>query len=355
MKIGIEEEFIVVDPKTLFCNPGAFRLAANLVYKDSAYIHKCSVELPLHSGAMARILKQVGKAFSVFEIKTDPYEDVELLRDELLHHRKNLAEVAMDNNLMVLPTGLYPLYSLNTFFPDNCAALHVHVDYDKGVFDRLYEHIPFLISISTNSPFSDGQIKAMSNRLQNSPHVSIPSDVYRRSSDIIHNKHLNTVEIRVLDSQITIDDSIGLASIIKAIAENSEYKVKISRNEYILRRDKAISDGFQSISISSDEYTYLKEYDSNVKRMLKQKNGSDWQIQIYKKYGLSSVIVSLWESFRMNERTVRQSFQQINSDIIHLSNLFYFIPYAPFFFLDKYKKYHQDIASICKLATSLLR
>ena len=40
MKVGVEEEFIVADPETLWFNPGAFRLANGLVYKNSVYIKK---------------------------------------------------------------------------------------------------------------------------------------------------------------------------------------------------------------------------------------------------------------------------------------------------------------------------
>lgn len=355
MKVGIEEEFIVVNPKTLFCTPSAFRLANGMIYTDSAYIRKCSVELPLHSGPLRNIIRNIRKSFSVFEIKTDPYEDIDSLKEELIHHRNNLYDVANNNHLMVLPTGLHPLYSTESFISDNCAALHVHVDYQKEVFKRLYEKIPFLISISANSPFYNGKPGDMSNRLHSSPHISIPIEKYRRSSDIIHNKYLNTVEIRVLDSQITVPDSIGIASIIKAIAEQDDFKKTIAKKDYEINREKAIKNAKSSEFISPEEYDTLITYNNYSKRFLEESNGSIWQLQVYKRYGLPSVIESLWKSFNADKRILVSSDKQIINNTISLFDISYLIPYFPFFFIDKYKKYHQDIGSVCDLFLSLLK
>jgi len=355
MKIGIEEEFIVVDPETLFCTPGVFRLATGLVYRDSSYVRKCSIELPWHSGSFGHILQNLGMAFSVFEIKTDPYEDIDRLKDELSHHRKNLGDVARDNHLMVLPTGLHPLYSPDCLIPDNCAAMHVHVDYHADVFDRLFAQIPFLISISTNSPFVNGKPGVRSNRLLSSPHLKIPTDMFRRDSDIIHNKVLNTIEVRVFDSQITVTDSIGLASIIKAIAEDEGFCKTMTREEYQIKRMKAASEGFSPELISKDELDVLQQYNTYSNHFLKETPGSEWQTAIYDEYGLSCVICSLWESFCAEKRIVKKTDQEIHIEGGSLFDLFYIVPYFPFFVFDKYKKYHQDIGSIFKTIFSLAK
>ena len=348
MKIGIEEEFIVVDPETLFCTPSVFRLVNGLIYRDSSYVRKCSVELPLHPDGLSDIFKNVGTAFSVFESKTDPYEDIDKLKDELVFHRKNIADVAIENNLMVLSTGLYPLFSPDLFIRDNCAALHVHIDYQKDVLTRLYEKIPFLISISTNSPFFDGKPGLMSNRLKYSPAIRVPTEVFRRGSDIIYNKFFNTVEVRVLDSQVTASDSIGVASIIKAIAEEKGGCRELNIKEYTLKREKAISEGAMNCLIPLEEYERIQNYNEYTKMFLKERTGSEWQLKIYDKYGLSSVIVSLWKSFCSDKRKITSSNISINNDNPSLHDLLYFIPYFPFFVVDKIKKYHQDIGSgIC--------
>ncbi len=353
MKVGIEEEFIVVDPTTLFHTPAAFQLASGLAYQDFSSFTKRSVELPLSSQSISTILKNPKKGFSIFEIKTEPYEDIDLLRDELFILREQLCDIAVKNDLYVIPTGLHPSYSLVNSFSDNCAALHIHIDYQKGIFEKIRSMIPFLISISTNSPFINGKKHASSCRLDISPHVGIPTNDSDRSVDLLHNKKLNTVEIRVLDSQITIDESIGIASVVKAIAESDQFQRDITNDEYIKQRNIAVKQGFQSIKISDREHEELHNFNEYAKMVLNERNGSDWQIDVYNEFGLSGVIVSLWESFKQNKKVTVQTEKEIDSDYVSILPLLYFIPYSPFFFLNKYKKCHQDLDGLLKFIVSM--
>ena len=342
MKIGVEEEFIVVDPKTLFLHSGSFRLATHLIYKNPIYQKKCSVEMPLNSGSVKTILQNAGKAFCVFEVKTDPYEDIDRIREELKFHRGNVADIARDNHLMVLPTGLHPAHSSKDFV-DHCAAFHVHLDYSKEAFQRLYGFIPFLISQSTNSPFLDGKIQAMSNRMHLSAHVNIPTMGLQRNADIIHNPSLNTVEVKVFDTQITIDESMGLASLVKMIGEDPCFHSEIMKGDYVKLREQAILYGSKGSLIDKD---HLRIFEDNVdtSKILNQMNGSDWQIELFKKHGLSSVVHSLWESFQHDERMIKTSSQEIDRTESSFWKLFYQFPYSPFLCMDKYNKYLQDIA-----------
>jgi len=213
MKVGVEEEFIVVDPETCWITPGVFRLANRLVYTDAEYIRKCSVELPLQSGSFSTILSRLSNAFCVFELKTDPFEDIDRLREEIVFHRKNLIEACKDENLMVLPSGLHPGHRSSDFV-DNCAAFHVHIDYASDLYDRLVSFVPFFIAVSCNSPFFNGKIQAMNNRMNVSAHVNLPvqNDMLKRNADILFNPVLDTIEIKVFDSQITVDETVGLAT-----------------------------------------------------------------------------------------------------------------------------------------------
>jgi hypothetical protein len=348
MKVGIEEEFIVADPETLGFNPGAFRLANGLVYKNSTYIKKCNVELPLHSGSLSKIFSNLKKAFCVFEIKTDPYEDIDSLQEELVFHRKQVSECAKENHLLVLPCGLHPAHRSSDFI-DNCAALHVHIDYSKDRFNRLISFIPFLIAISVNSPFLDGSVNAMTNRMLLSPHVNTPNmknDNFERNADIIHNPTLRTVEVKVFDTQVTVDESIGLASIVKTIVEDQRFSGKISKEVYLKKRERAIIKGFDYKEgfIDNKELTYLKEHKKNNKKLL-MSTGSDWQIEVFKKYGLASVVSSLSASFEKDRRVVKKNKSELKLDKYHSKNLWYIISYYPFLILEKYKKYRQDIVS----------
>lgn len=355
MKIGIEEEFIVVDSDTLFHTPSAFRLATNLSYNDFTRFMKWSVELPLNSGNILSILKNLKKGFSIIEIKTEPHEEIELLRNELLQLRNELLKVAIRNNLLILPCGLHPFYSPKNSFLDNCAALHIHIDYKTGVLKRIRSIIPFLISISTNSPFINGKVAAKSNRIKFSQHINNLKNQSKRSVDILHNEKLNTIEIRILDSQITVDESIGLASIAKIVAESDNFNnLSINDKDYIRDREIAGNNGYGSIKISDKLYEKLLGYNYYSKYIIEEENGSDWQIKIFEKFGLSSVVFSLWDSFNKNKRVISKTKSKIYADNISFFPLFYIIPYAPFLLLEKYKKYKQDITGFNKILNNMI-
>ena len=346
MKVGIEEEFIVVDPETRWITPGAFRLANSFVYSDVRYIQKCSVELPLQSGSLSTILSNLSKAFCVFELKTDPYEDIDSLREEIVFHRRNLIDHCTDQHLMVLPSGLHPNHQRLDFI-DNCAAFHVHVDYADELFDRLVSFVPFFIAVSSNSPFLDGTIQMMTNRMQLSPHVNllVKNNKLKRNADVLFNPVLNTIEIKVFDSQITVDESIGLVSMVKAIAENPSVTTHFSQKEFEQKRNQAITS--ESVDykdfISSDDLDLLTEYDQFSLKKISMKPGSVFQIEIFQKYGLSSVVHSLYESFIQDKRIIKKSDDKIDTQHINSRNLGYFLSYSPFFMINKYKKYVQDM------------
>ena len=40
MKIGIEEEFLIIDPKTLFLTPAAFRIGTRLIYNNKNFLKR---------------------------------------------------------------------------------------------------------------------------------------------------------------------------------------------------------------------------------------------------------------------------------------------------------------------------
>jgi gamma-glutamyl:cysteine ligase YbdK (ATP-grasp superfamily) len=342
MKIGVEEEFLVVDPDTFFYTPGAIRLVNSLVYRDRTYGKKSNIELPLNSRMLKRPLTDIKKGFCVVEIKTDPYEDFDVLKRELDEHRKNLVDVAEKNNLMLLPTGVHPLFTVDNTLPDNCAALHIHVDnLSEKYYNRLLAMIPFLISLSANSPFYGGKLKAMSTRALISPHMNPPNNRYSRHSDLIINKSLNTIEIRVLDTQINSDDTLGLVEIVDAIAKNDIFDAVIPKEKYVQERNRAVQNGRGSVQISDEKYEVMRNSGRYAKSLLESPSGSEWQIEISNKNNLASVVMSLWTSFKKNKRSIERCSKEIIEDI-KWRNLVYFIPYSPFFIIEKYKKFWQD-------------
>lgn len=349
MKVGVEEEFIVVDPETFWITPGAFHLASKLIFEKSEYVRKCSVELPLHSGSFSRVLSQLSHAFCVFELKTDAYTDIDLLRDELVFHRKNLIDVSKDEHLWILPCGLHPGHHRSDFI-DNCASLHIHIDYTKDRFERLYASVPFLISISSNSPFLDETVHTKTNRMLLSPHINVvdSTDVLQRNADLIYNPTLNTVEIKVLDSQITTIESIGMVSIVKEIAENKMFNHNTSKNEYVVKRSQAIQSELTQLTgfIKPDHLDELKESSEYAKAKLSMNTGANWQTEIFQQYGLSSVVESLATSFSKDKRVMKKNMKTIKYDSIKSHQLNYIFPYLPFLLIDKYRKYRQDMSKL---------
>ncbi|MFW5895367.1 MAG: glutamate-cysteine ligase family protein [archaeon] len=345
MKIGIEEEFLVVDPETLFYEPGALRLANALVYRDIKYLKKSNIELPLNSNMLERPLSDFKKAFCVIEIKTAPHHDIKGLKKEIQEHRSNLVEVARENGLILLPAGVHPMHSPDNTVPDNCASLHIHLENEsEDYYQRLLCTIPFLISVSVNSPFYGGKQKAMSSRSLISPHMGLPKNRYSRTSDLIINKSLNTVEVRTLDTQITLDDTMGIVEMVKTIAENDIFDdPDMSEERYVSERRRAVKKGRGSVPISKEKHDVLLHSGPHARLLLNKKSGAKWQIDVRKKHGLSSVVTSLWSSLQSNKRTVKTTSKGI-SESNGWGDLLYAVPYSPFLFLEKYKKYHQDLA-----------
>ena len=346
MKLGIEEEFIVINPDTLYHSPSAMRIANGLIYKNKDFIKKSSVELPLNSG-IVKFVKKPQKGFCIIEIKTNPHKEIDELKNELDYLRKDLTDVAEENNLFIIPTGIHPKFLIEENFTDNCAALHIHVEgTELKMYNRILSKIPFLISISTNSPFYNGRIMAMSSRSHISYHMALPKNHFNRESDLLINNTLKTIEIRSLDTQITSEETIGIASIYKTIAQNDFFDKKITKDEYLKQRQQSVLNGRINSLITNEEYDIFNSKDKFSKKVLERENGSNWQVKIYENYGFGSVILSLWESFRKNKRVIKTTSKEINIENIKNWDLLYFIPYFPFLLIEKIKKYFQDINPI---------
>lgn len=339
MKIGVEEEFIVIDPDTLYYTPGAPRIANSLIYHDGCFAKKISVEL----SNVKRGIRNLSKGFCIIEIKTNPSDDLDCIKDELAFLRSSLVQAAIDNDLWLLPTGLHPMFSSSNMIPDNCASLHVHLDYSKETYYNLLYKIPFLISVTANSPFISGKKEAMSNRCLVSPHMSIPCNMFKRNSDIIFNKRLNTVEVRALDTQITLQDTMSIVTLIKTISEFNDVKHE-AKSSYLHMREKAIFEGKGSVSIDMEEYEILRSAGSDIERFLDEQSSAAWQILVKDTVGLNGLISSLWESMKKDKKTMKETMHSFLCDVLDTSNLWYMIPYSPFFIIQKIQKYQQDIS-----------
>jgi len=349
MKIGIEEEFIVVSTSNYFYTPAAPKMLSNLIYKDITNCRKFSVETPLGRKKIPKTISDIVSGFSIIEAKTSPHSDIDLLREELSFNRNLLIEIAIEQNLALLPIGVHPFFSENLCGNENCAALHVHLSgCNKEQYLNILMYIPEIIALTANSPFINGEHKAMCSRALMSPSIGIPKNYYYRDSDLIFNRHLNTTELRVCDSQIHLDDVIGLAATLMSIADLKNKK-RISKEEYSINRKNAIIYGKKNINL---ELIYVDIWEKTnelslldiVDKFFKRKTGGEWQLHCKTKFGFSTLLKSLWESMKQGRYKIVESNQEINAITEGKQNALYVLYCSPLLVYNIFKKIKQDDA-----------
>jgi hypothetical protein len=348
MAFGIEEEFLVVDPSNFFYTPGAPKLLLRLLYNDKRYLSKSSMESILGREGRFSLKNRndLVKGFSVVETKTSPQKCIDSLKDEVIFHRNNLAEAAKDSNLAILPVGIHPLFSKEICGTENVAALHIHIESKKQYYQNILRNIPQMISLTANSPFSNGEHSAMSSRALFSPSIGIPNNFYKRKSDLIINRHFNTIELRACDTQILPDDVIGAAATIQCIAR-SPLRKGIKRCDYVAQRQEAIYRGKAKMDLETllneisgvAEELSLSDY---VSKFFNRKTGGELQYECFKNYGFPTLLSSLWRSFEKGRFVVDSSNVSDDTTIKPNNYLIYLFIYSPIHFFDTLKKIRRD-------------
>ena len=250
MTVGVEEEFSILDPRTLDLEPRFEELRAAAENEEVLHEHitgeLISSEIEIISGAGAdlhdALTRQRERRRGLFALTaahdaalgatgTHPWADY---REQPIidtdHYRR-------------VEDGLkYVAWRNNTF------SLHVHVgvrDADRAVrvCDRLRPVLPLLLAISASSPFLDGRLAGLhSTRSQiftrSFPRCGVPDpfggwgayreyvDMLVRTNSIIEftqvwwsvRPHIafGTVEVRICDAQPTAAESEALAALIVA-------------------------------------------------------------------------------------------------------------------------------------------
>lgn len=347
--LGIEEEFITVSDSNFFYSPSAPRLLTKLILKNFDYISKSSLETPFGRNGISICNMSFSNGFSIVETKTSPHKCIDSLKEELVFHRSNLVETAKENGLAVLPIGLHPLFSPDICGIENCAALHVHLGKTcKGSYLNILKNIPKLIALSANSPFYSGKLSAMSSRAMFSPSIGIPQNYYERKSDLIFNKFLKTTEVRVCDTQILPTEAVAVAAVVTCISEMVPNK-KISGSEYQIDREKSIMQGKNGIS-TIDLYNAIEDIsielslNDYVKFFFKRITGAEWQIDCANRFGLPTLLSSLWDSMEKGYLNIQPATHAINNDICDIHNLLFLLPYSPILLKNIFKKIKQDDA-----------
>ena len=265
--IGVEEEFQIVDPQTR-----ELKSHIQQILDDGKMILAENVKAEMHQ--------------SVVEMGTDICRDIKDAREQVTKLRTNLAKLAMKNGLRIAASGTHPfshwqdqkitehprykeivddmqqVARANLIF-----GLHVHI----GVEDReVAIHImnsaryflPHIFALSTNSPFwlgrNTGFKSYRSKVFDRFPRTGIP-DYYNGVSeydkfvdlliktkcidnakkiwwDIRVHPHFKTLEFRVCDIPMRVDETIALTAIMQAIVAKLHKLIKQNLGFRLYRR-----------------------------------------------------------------------------------------------------------------------
>ena len=248
--VGLEEEFALLDPRTLDLVPRYEELAA------------AAAQDPMMAESIAGELIS-----SEIEIRSGRGEDIWDAITRQNRHRRELFAIAERHGIALGATGTHPWADYRAqpiidtehyhrvedglkwvAWRNNTFSLHVHVgirgaDRAVQVCDRLRPVLPLLLAISANSPFLDGRDSGLASLrsqifTKSFPRCGVPDrfgdwasyaeyiDFLVRTNSIVEytqvwwsvRPHLSygTVEVRICDAQVTAPEADALAKLIVA-------------------------------------------------------------------------------------------------------------------------------------------
>jgi glutamate---cysteine ligase / carboxylate-amine ligase len=266
--LGIEEELMIVDEETLDLSNSIERLLADLN------------DVPTEGEVKPELME------SVCEIATTPTKNTVEAGNQLRALRRTVNQVARQHGLAIGSAGTHPfalwedqrivarpryrdLISGLQFVArqEIIFGIHVHVGVDSPdkaihVTNGMRVHAPLLLALSGNSPFWRGDTTGLDSTrtpvFRAFPRVGIPpryddfADWARRIEFMMQSKvigdytylwydvrphpNFGTVEIRVMDSQTRVEQTLALAALVQAmvkeLCEHYDSGQKLSRYPY---------------------------------------------------------------------------------------------------------------------------
>jgi len=266
--IGIEEELMIVDEETLDLSNSIERLLADLN------------EMPTDGEVKPELME------GVCEIATTPVKNTVEAGAQLRALRRTVNQVAQQHELAIGSAGTHPfalwedsrvvarpryrdLISGLQFVArqEIIFGIHVHVgvdDPDKAIHvtNGMRVHAPLLLALSANSPFWRGDDTGLESTrtpvFRAFPRVGIPpryddfADWARRIQFMVESKvigdytylwydvrphpNFGTVEVRVMDSQTRVEQTLALAALVQAmvkeLCEHYDSGAELSRYPY---------------------------------------------------------------------------------------------------------------------------
>ena len=248
--IGLEEEFAILDPRTL-----------ELEHRFEEVMAACRADEELVEAAAGELIA------SEVEIRSGRAESFAEAVERQRERRARLFELVAGMGLALAAMGTHPWASyLDQRIIDtphynrlrrelgwvaqrnNTWSLHLHMgvrgaDRAIAVCDRLRELLPLLLAVSANSPFLDGHdtgLHSVRSEIftRTFPRCGVPSqfgdwssyagfiDTLQRAGSVIESTQLwwsvrphhsfGTVEVRICDAQTRGEESFALAALIAA-------------------------------------------------------------------------------------------------------------------------------------------
>lgn len=176
--VGVEEELLLVDPRTGSAVDGAPAVLEAAEGRwdrgTTEFTEPSSGDLPPPGGTVEHELQQ-----QQIEIDTVPHTSMRALAGELRTRRRRLADLAEGQGTAVAALASFPLAVQPTAFPDDryeqmvdlygptgreqlVCGTHVHVSTGAeeeavAVLDRIRVWLPVLLALSANSPYWQGR------------------------------------------------------------------------------------------------------------------------------------------------------------------------------------------------------
>lgn len=341
--LGIEEEYQIIDP-----------LTRELVSHDQQIVILAEKQLK------EQVKAEMHQA--VVEVGTCICEDITEARKEIVHLRKSISTIAKDLGFRIGAAGTHPFTKWETQLitpnpryeeiinelQDTARSnlifgLHVHVGIeDKALALHLTNamryFLPHLYALSTNSPFWEGRntgFKSFRSKVFDKfPRTGIPGvfdnlaqyenyiNMLVKTNCIDNPKKIwwdirihpvfPTLEVRICDVPLTIEETLSLAALIQAIVAKL-YKLKTQNLNFIIYHRALINEnkwrasryGIEGKMIDFgketevdthvlieelldfvddvvDELGSRKEIE-NVRNMLKNGTGADRQLEVFNK------------------------------------------------------------------------
>jgi glutamate---cysteine ligase / carboxylate-amine ligase len=346
LTIGIEEEYQTIDPETRDLRS---HIASEILPKAKLALHE-AVKPEMHQ--------------SVIEVGTRVCKDVKEARENIQALRREMITLASQNGMLLAAGSTHPFsdWKLQEIYPDEryqrvvedmqliaranlVFGLHVHIGIEDRntaihIMNSMRYFLPHILALSSNSPFWMGMNTGFKSYrvkvFERFPRTGIPDTFANWSEyenfvnllvrtncidngkkiwwDIRPHPFFNTLEVRVCDIPMRLDETMAIAALIQATvamlyklhASNKSYRIYgralISENKFRASRygldGKLIDFGkeeevplrqliLEYLDLIDDVVDELgsREEINYIHEMLKMGTGADRQLKVFEQTG----------------------------------------------------------------------